>query len=120
MKRLVALAVICHLLLASLSITVAEADIKNVDVFTQAQFASSQKTVGLNARQIVMLGDTLYAYLDNASVYSWRISEPTPHSFCQLPELPEPTLTAYRNLESEAKAQWDKTVSLRSSARYRG
>lgn len=110
MRKLIALGAICLLLLIPFSTSVAGAETKNADLFTQAEFASSQ-LAGLYTRQIVKQGDTLYAYLNNAAVYSWGISDSIPHSFCQLPEFPEPVSTAYCNLESEAKAKWDESVS---------
>jgi len=111
MKKLVALTAVCYLLFMFLSITVTGAEAQSTEVFTQAQFKSAQGSSDPRARQIVMLGDTLYAYLDDASVYSWHISESTPRLFCQLPELPQSTSTAYCNLQSDAKAQWDQSVS---------
>lgn len=111
MKKFIALAVICHLILVSLSIASTGAENLNVELFTHEHLASYQELAGCNTRQIVMLGDTLYAYLDNAKVYSWRISEPGPRMFCQLPELPEGAFPAYDRLGSGAKARLDKIVS---------
>ncbi|NLO85528.1 MAG: hypothetical protein GX096_08885 [Clostridiales bacterium] len=106
MKKRTALVAICLVLCMHLPIGMAQEDTKNMEVFTQTQLSTS-----LYTQQMVMLGDTLYAYLDNETVWSWRPSDPAPNMYCQLPKLPEATGTVYHNLEDDEKARWDETVS---------
>ena len=75
MKKIMALAVACCLLLACLPSLAAGTEPEDAELFTQTQIAALDGPASFTIRQIVMLGDTLYACLDNAAVYSWRISE---------------------------------------------
>ena len=111
MRKSVALAVICCLLFTCLPGLAAGTEPEDVELFTQTQIASLQGSASFTIRQIVMLGDTLYACLSDATVYSWSNSESNPRLFCRLPENPEPASVAYGALPTDEKARWDETVS---------
>ncbi|HNX61585.1 MAG TPA: hypothetical protein PKN45_03000 [Candidatus Limiplasma sp.] len=111
MKKIIALAVICCLLFTCLPSLAAGTEPEDAELFTQTQIASLDGPASFTIRQIVMLNDTLYACLDDASVYAWRINESNPRLFCRLPECPEPASVAYGALPDDEKARWDETVS---------
>ncbi len=110
MKKIMAILLACSMLLFSLSPALSQDMADSFTLFKPELFFSPGEFSGLSVRQVIMMGDTLYAYLSNSDVYVWPISADNIRPFCRLPDLPNASAIPYEELTESAKAQWDEAV----------
>lgn len=84
---------------------------QNTEMFTSAQLESTFGKSASIIRQAVCLDDTIYAYLSNSAVCSWKHGDTPLNAFCQLPELLGGTSVPYIALSDEEKESWKDTVT---------
>lgn len=115
MKKIMAILLACSTLLFSLSPALSQDLADSFTLFKPELFFSSGEFSGLSVRQVIMMDDTLYAYLSNSDVYAWPIGADNIRPFCRLPDLPSASAIPYKELTENAKAQWDEAVNIIAS-----
>lgn len=115
MKKIIAILLTGSMLLFSLPPALSQDMVDSFTLFKPELFFSSGEFSGLSVRQVIMMNDTLYAYLSNSDVYAWSIGEDNTRPFCRLPDLPIVSAISYEELTESVKAQWDEAVNIIAS-----